>query len=91
MKIYLHRCHAQTVGDGDLGHKNTMLGNFRRFLNSNALNLQYWFGSYSDFDEWVDLPTGEVASGRVCACAAVLFLFYYFSFKSNDKKIFQHI
>ena len=34
-----------------------------------ALQLLYWFKSYSDFAEWVDLPTGGVASGRVCACA----------------------
>ena len=34
-----------------------------------ALQLLYWFKSFSDFAEWVDLPTGGVASGRVCACA----------------------
>ena len=35
----------------------------------------YWFKSYGDFAEWVDLPTGVVASGRVCpaACAAGLY------------------
>ena len=34
-----------------------------------ALQLLYWFKSYSDFAEWVDLPTGGVALGKVCACA----------------------
>ena len=39
-----------------------------------ALQLLYWFKSYSDFAEWVDLPTGGVASGRVCACALEVML-----------------
>ena len=34
-----------------------------------ALQLLYWFKSYSDFAEWEILPPGEAASGRDCACS----------------------
>ena len=41
-----------------------------------ASKLLYWFKSYGDWAEWVDLPTGGVAWGRVCpaACAVGLFI-----------------
>ena len=39
-----------------------------------ALQLLYQFKRYSDFAEWVVLPTGGVASGRVCAWALEVML-----------------
>ena len=65
VKISLRRRHAQTVQNGASSHKTNSIDIFSEILNLTAILV----------NERI-LPTGGVASGRVClaACAAGLLL-----------------
>ena len=76
VQITLWRCHAQTVKIGASSHKTNYIGIVSEILNLKG-HLNCSIGSKVTtilLNGWI-LPTGGVASGRVCsaACAASLF------------------
>ena len=70
VKIYLRRCHAQTVKNGASSDKTSYIDILPEILNHKR-HKNRWIGSKVKtilLNGWI-LPTGGGVLGRVCACS----------------------
>ena len=92
VKISLRRRHAQTVKNGASSHKTNCIDIYSEILNLEE-HLYRCIGSKVTailLNGWI-LPTGGVASGRVCptACAAGLFNYTLILKKNINQSLFN--